>query len=109
MSNELTPQEAVLIQKIYAPVFIQKCAELGVNIPDNESLDAALETAAYVKQMSASNTNNVIKQANYALKNMLGVHQAETAQLAETAVKEASYFLSGDPEIREAALASVLA
>jgi hypothetical protein len=102
MSNETTPQEEVLFKEVYLPAFMSKCAELGINFPDGESVQDALETTALVKQMSQAQDSNVIKQANASLKAALGVDKMEAAQKHEDLTKQATEVAARDQSIREA-------
>lgn len=104
MSNETetTPQEEVLFKEVYLPAFMSKCAELGINFPDGDSVQDALETTALVKQLSQEQNSNVIKQANASLKAALGIDKMEAAKQSEDMAKQAAETASRDQSIREA-------
>jgi len=102
---ETTPQEEVLFNEVYLPAFMSKCAELGINFPDGESVNDALETTAIIKQMSQIQSGNAIKQANAQLKASLGIDKVEAAQAQEEHNKQAAMEVAKGQQVREAALA----
>ena len=64
-----------IYEEVYVPAFVEKCASLGINFQDQDELDAALSSAALVKQASAEiaekqraqQGGSVIKEAAIAL------------------------------------------
>ena len=101
--------QAVLLERVYVPVFIEKCAQAGINFKDEAELVAALETVASVKaaelehQAAGVDTNPTpIKQANVLVQGFLGANrqppieeQRKQAALGDTAVQEAALSLLG--------------
>jgi len=106
--NTITAQEAVLFHNVYAPAFVEKCAELGMTFDSPAALDEALETAALVQVALGRQSGGVVKQANLALKRSLGFDVAEAAMAEEGAIKQAAAAVSQHPDIRSALLASTL-
>jgi hypothetical protein len=105
---EMTQEEAVLFQQVYLPAFIQKCASLGVAFPDEETLKAGLETTALLKHTLSQQQGNVVKQANLALKEALGIPVTMPAKAAEAvATKEAAGAVVLDPNVRQALMAGL--
>lgn len=103
MSKEqMTGEQAVLYREVYVPAFLDKCAELGVEIHDPETLESALETTALVKQTLQKSGSNHIKQANVALKKALGINVQEKADRNTDRIKAAAAHLGNVKEIREA-------
>jgi hypothetical protein len=111
MANEqvqMSSEEQVIFQNVYLPAFIEKCASMGLEFPDEESLSAALETTALIKMNAGRNQGSAIKQANLALKEALGIPVTPPAQVRDAAAaKSAAEHLVQQPGVREA-LASAL-
>jgi hypothetical protein len=106
---EMSPEEQVIFQDVYLPAFIDKCASLGLTFPDQESLQAALETTALIKMSLAQNQGSAIKKANLALKEALGITAEPPAQVRDAAVaKSAAESLVHRPAVREALAAALL-
>jgi hypothetical protein len=105
--QEMTPEEAVLYQRVYLPAYIEKSASNGYSFADQGDLMAALEISAMAKMAIASRQGSQIKQANLSLKRVLGFEGVERAQQHEEAVKTAAASISRDPEARAAILKSL--
>jgi hypothetical protein len=105
---EMSPEETVIYRDVYMPAFIDKCASLGLTFPDQDSLDAALETTALIKMSLAQNQGSAIKKANLALKEALGIPLAMPVQARDEAVaKSAAESLAQRPQVREALAAAL--
>jgi hypothetical protein len=103
MSKEqMTEEQATLYREVYVPAFLDKCAELGVDIHDPETLESALETTALVKQTLQKSGSNQIKQENAALKQALGIHVQDKVEHNTNRIKAAAAHLGNIKEIREA-------
>lgn len=103
MSKEqMTAEQATLYREVYVPAFLDKCAELGVDISDVDTLESALETTALVKQTLQKSGSNHIKRANMSLKKALGVHVQEKVEHNANRIKAAAASLGSIQEIREA-------
>jgi len=102
MSQEqMTQEEAALLQNLYVPAFVEKCAELGREIPDEETLDHAMQLTARVKQAVQEKGSNTIKQANLDLMQATGADVAEAEEAKDTAVKAAARKIGADPNYRK--------
>ena len=100
-NEEMTQEEAVLFQQVYLPAFLQKCAEIGINIPDEGTLGAALKTTALIKDYIAKSAGNQIKSAAANLEKVLGVAPEATQESTE-GIKSAAFKMAQDPKIRAA-------
>ena len=107
--NEMTQEQAVLYSQAYVPAFIEKCASLGLEFPNEQALNEALETTALVKVAMSRRSDSTIKQANRQLKAQLGVDRAEARNREHTAVKSAAEVASQNPAVRQALLTGLLA
>lgn len=81
----MTPEEAqaVLIDKLYAPAFVEKCAELGVRFGDEQELLTALNSTAQLKLLKTASdkeSGSLVQAAGRSL---------SVAQFGEEAVKTA--------------------
>ena len=75
----------VLEEKVYLPAFLEKCAELGLEINDEETLTGALQAVAAIKEAEVAQTAaqpDLLKQANAELLGAAPV--LESAVLANT-------------------------
>ena len=99
-NEEMTQEEAVLFNQVYVPAYLQKCAEIGINIPDQGTLDAALKTTALIKDYMAKNAGNQIKSAAANLEKVLGIPPA--APKENEGIKSAAFQMAQDPKIRAA-------
>jgi len=82
MSNEnaqMDPAtaEAVILEGIYVPAFVEKCASLGVTFPDEDSLVQALKTSLMLKSAEAEESTDLVKDAHDALLGVAGVESPE--------------------------------
>jgi len=110
MSTEQVKQaEDVLAAKVYEPVFLEKCAELGVTFPDRETFDSALEATVRIKETLSAQQGNTVKSAVDSLRKMAG-EPSEKEKKAAAAKKQAQALTAksaaADPEVL-AALAAL--
>jgi len=105
---DILNEQAILFHNVYVPAFVEKCAELGVPLDSQESLNEALETAALVQVSLNKQSGSVIKHANAQLKRSLGVDVAEKAAVKDQQLKTAAAAASMSPQVRKALLANVL-
>jgi len=73
--NTLNPEQAqaILSQEVYVPMFVEKCAALGLQFPDADHLRQALESVAVIKSAESEQQGDVIKQAHDALRKTAGL------------------------------------
>ena len=101
--TSMLDHEQVLFDNVLLPAFVEKCATLGVELPDGESVKAALDIAAMVKNHVQQNAGNSVKKAALALRNEMGIKpEPKRDDVSEARVKEAGVALSQVPEIRAA-------
>lgn len=104
MSDQaLNPAQAeqVLLQEVYLPTFIDKCAQAGLVFENEEMLGEALESVAILKQANTSEVSQLTKAAAADLREVMGVEQPEQRQQAEQA-KEAAAQASRSDNVRSA-------
>jgi hypothetical protein len=65
-----------LTSEVYLPAFVEKCAAAGLQFPDDESLNAALESVAMLKAAEAEEATDLTKSARADLGALFG----ETAE-----------------------------
>jgi len=97
--------EAVILNGIYVPEFVEKCASLGVTFPDEDSLRTALETVQMLKAAEAEESVNIVKEAHAALLGTVGMEAPEVTALreaAEAASSEKAAAVAGDDIIKQA-------
>lgn len=99
MSNH----EQVLFENVFLPAFVEKCASAGIELPDSESVKAALDIAAMVKEHTQKTAGSTIKKAAVGLRSAMGIKPEPKNDVAgDKRVKEAGVALSQVPEIRAA-------
>lgn len=108
-TTQVKQAEDVLAAKVYEPVFLEKCAELGVTFPDRETFDAALEATVRIKETLNAQQGSTVKSAVASLRKMAGV-PSEQDQKVAAAKKQAQALtaktVGQDPEVL-AALAAL--
>lgn len=77
-------------REVYAPHFAEKCAELGEPFPDEESLQAAIDTVRHIKQAVAQQSASLAKSAHSDLSAALGLVRPEAKVAAEKATEKAA-------------------
>jgi hypothetical protein len=82
--------EAVVLEGIYLPAFVEKCASLGVPFPDEESIRTALQTSFKLKEAAANESTDIVKAAHAAVCAASGEELPAQAAAREAAEKEAS-------------------
>lgn len=82
--------EVVILEGIYMPAFVEKCASLGVTFRDEESLRTALETVSMLKTAEEVESADIVKQAHVALCEVAGVETPDAAAMREAEEKKAS-------------------
>jgi len=93
--------QAVLIQDVYVPAFVEKCAELDVQIPDEEHLTAALETVSELKRAEAAKSTDLVKAAHSAVRKASGALTPEQEAAKAKQEKQAAE-VAGQDRIRQA-------
>ena len=105
MNKEAENAQAVLFEEIYLPAFLQKCASHGLEFPDQESLQSALESVAMLKSAETAQKSGLAKSAAADLRTALGMQQPEQvkadAAKAEQTKKEAAEKVGND-RVRQA-------
>lgn len=100
----MTKAQEELYHQVYLPAFVKAAADLGVVLPDQDSLQEALETTALLHQLMAGQAQNTVKRASHSLKAALGIDQQQKqAQLTAAAQQEAAK-LAQQPGLRQAVL-----
>ena len=100
----MSHEEAILFEQVWAPAFVEKCAEFGVHFPDRETLQEAFDTTALLAQMQDQTSGNVVKQAAASLKSYLGVDKVEAAQAQQAQNEKVATALSEQNPARQAML-----
>ena len=99
--------QAVLFEEVYLPAFAEKCAELGIQFTDQDSVTAALETVSMLKQASQRTSVDLVKAAHAALCANVGV--ATPAQRKTAAAQEKKAATVASSNRIQAALAALVA
>ena len=86
--------QAVILEGVYVPAFVEKCASLGVNFPDEDSLLTALQTVQMLKQAAAEEEVDIVKEAHDALVSASGLGGVEDVEDDGEAVEKASAIAS---------------
>lgn len=100
--------EDVLAAKVYEPVFLEKCAELGVTFPDRETFDAALEATVRIKETLSAQQGSSVKSAVASLRKMAGEPSEQEKKAAE-AKKQAQALVTQSAAKDPAVLAALAA
>jgi hypothetical protein len=93
--------QAVLVQDVYVPALVEKCAELGIQLPDEESLTAALETISMLKSAEAAKDRGLVKAAHSAIRAATGAQTPEQEAVTAEQEKKAAD-VAGQDRIRQA-------
>lgn len=88
--EKLAEAAATFEREVYAPVFAEKCAELGVPLADEESLQAALETMRCIKGAAMQQSDSLAKMAHSDLQAALGLERPEEAAADAEMVEKAA-------------------
>jgi len=109
MSDEMTKlaeQQEKLFVTTYVPAFVKACAELGIPVNSEEELQAALETAAHVKQAAASQPESASQSihiaCNHLLKSAAGAPEP-TPELDQAVAETVAALLQNDEVVKTAA------
>ena len=86
MNKEAAKQ--MLVERVYAPVFVKACAERGVEITDRAELQQVLRCVAVLKKQRQSETGSVIKSAHDDLMKAAGI-QIEPAPAFDPSLVDA--------------------
>ena len=89
-ADPITQAHAVFEREVYVPAFVEKCAELGVNLSDEESLIAALDTVRHVKTAMAAQSVDLVKQAHSDLRAAVGEPRPEEIDAERKAAEAAT-------------------
>jgi len=82
--------QAVILEGVYVPAFVEKCASRGVTFRDEDSLRTALQTVSMLKSAEAEQSADVVKEAHAALCTAAGVETPEAAAARAAREKQAS-------------------
>lgn len=82
--------QAVILEGVYVPAFVEKCASLGVNFSDEDSLKTALHTVEMLKTAEAEQSTDIVKKAHAALCEAAGVETPDAVAAREASEKQAS-------------------
>ena len=97
--------EAVILEGVYVPTFVEKCASLGVNFPDEGSLRTALETVSLLKKAESEESGDIVKEAHRALLGAAGIEDPDVTAAREAAATQATEkaaTVAGDDIIKQA-------
>lgn len=92
---------ATLTQNVYLPAFLEKCAAAGLQFPDEESLNAALESVAMLKAAEAEESMDLTKAARADLGALLGEQAAPKSAITEDDMQKAAA-VAGDVNVQSA-------
>ena len=109
--DQMNPQE-VIFERVYLPTFIAKCASHGLELPDGESIQTALESVAMLKASEQNETHSLTKSAHEALRSSLNIPSPEDGDAMERLNYEKQAHqdaLLSDPTLRAALEAVVKA
>jgi hypothetical protein len=93
MANEALE---VLFNQVYLPAFLEKAAELNVNITTADELDKVLDTTARVKQAMIEDKSNTFTEVANAAKGLAQIPQEKEAE-ARPSHSEVSQMLASNP------------
>jgi len=93
---DATAAQRVLFEDVYLPAFVEKCAQHGVTFPDEESVQAALESVTMLKGAEASEQSSIAKSAAADLRSALGIPTPEDPEAAVAAHEKAASVARGD-------------
>lgn len=85
-----------LTRDVYLPAFLDKCAAAGLQFPDEESLNAALESVAMLKAAEAAESTDLTKRARADLGRLLGEQAPETPAITEDDMQKAAEVAGSD-------------
>ena len=105
-NDQMTPAQQTVFFEVYLPTFLQKTASVGLPLEDAESINEALEATALLKMAMASQSQNVVKQANLSLKKALGIDKVQASASYTKQAGDIAAQLAQNPAIRQAILAA---
>jgi hypothetical protein len=82
--------QAVILEGVYVPAFVEKCASRGVTFRDEDSLRTALATVSMLKSAEAEQSADIVKEAHEALCKAAGVETPEAAAARAAQEQQAS-------------------
>lgn len=91
-----TAAQRILFEDVYLPSFVEKCAQHGITFPDEESVQAALESVAMLKGAEASEQSGIAKSAAADLRSALGIPTPEDPEAIKAAQDRAAETARGD-------------
>lgn len=98
---ELTEEQAQMLNEVYLPAFLEKCAERGVEITSDEDLHDLLNISANVKMLKEGSKRSVIKEASAALLKSTGMDKVEEQEKRAEAIRKSAEKFSQNGKIRE--------
>jgi hypothetical protein len=93
MSNTTVDPNAAqqtLFTEVYLPAFVEKCAEHGLKLQDESSLQSALESVAMLKTAEAGSQSGLAEAAAADLRSTFGVPQPAETKADEDSKKQAA-------------------
>lgn len=88
--EKVAEARALFEREIYAPHFAEKCAALGEPIPDDASLQVAIDIVRRIKEAAAKRSSSLAKSAHSDLAAALGLARPEEKAAAEQATEKAA-------------------
>ena len=82
---------ATITKDVYLPAFMAKCAEAGLQFPDDESLNAALESVAMLKAAEVEESTDLTKSARADLGRLLGEQEIDETAITEDDMQTAAW------------------
>ena len=89
-TQQTTEARETFERDVYTPAFVEKCAELGVTFPDEDSLGAALDTVRHIKTASAQQSVDLTKSAHSDLMAAMGLARPEETVAEEQRTEKAA-------------------
>lgn len=99
-TKEMSPEVQQTLNSVYLPAFLEKCAERGHEITEDEDVRGMLDIAAAVRMHKAGSKRSIIKEAGAALKKKTGLDKVEEQEAQQAKVAELTQRFSQDETIR---------
>lgn len=90
-----------ITRDVYLPAFLDKCAAAGLQFPDGESLNAALESVAMLKAAEAAESTDLTKSARADLGRLLGEQEPQAPAITEDDMQKAAA-VAGNANVQNA-------
>ena len=102
--NQMTPEEKLIHDQLYVPAFIEKCAARGVSIPDEETLDSALQLAEGLHRHIQQESRNEVKTAFASFQRATGADKMAHQKQANARITDVSKVAAQNTNLRAALL-----